>query len=310
MGFHINKVLDYKIKQTDNLITFLDNGNVFVPSGLRQDFDSSKMGLDYDMNVDRSENVDTIGQSNNRRRRLSESSMHDDETNNVRMYNRFTRQVMEEQLASFRAPIDREDATLLNLPRNRTIFLDCIEENSGCLEIEFTVHNFRPGSEPLSIYLNFSMDLTKMGKSFSFFYCHQESFFINLIFYKFLFFYFADELFNEKQNILLFKTFAKFYRVGDESQQTLKITTRNPYTIVYEKLTTKSPIWIWVVSAIVGLLILILLSYSLYKLGFFKRTHKEELEKMVRESRNITSEEAEELRNLNIHKLKGVHKLL
>lgn len=167
MGFYINKVLDYKIKHTDNLITFLDNGNVFIPNGLSQDTDFSKMGMDYDMNVDRGESIDTIGQSNNRKRRLS-GSIHDDEsTNNVRMYNRFTRQVMEEQLASFRAPIDREDATLLNLPRNRTIFLDCIEENSGCLEIEFTVHNFRPGSEPLSIYLNFSMDLTKMGKSFS-----------------------------------------------------------------------------------------------------------------------------------------------
>lgn len=111
--------------------------------------------------------------------------------------------------------------------------------------------------------------------------------------------YSLDEIFNEKQNILLYKTSAKFYRIGDESQQTLKITTRNPYTIVYEKLTSKSPIWIWIVSSIVGILVLILLSYALYKLGFFKRAQKEELEKMVRESRNITSEQAEELRNLN-----------
>lgn len=83
------------------------------------------------------------------------------------------------------------------------------------------------------------------------------------------------------------------------TQSSLKTTLRNPYTIVYEKFKSKTPIWIYVVSIIVGLLILILMCYCFYKLGFFKRTQKEELEKMVRESRNITSEQAEELRNLN-----------
>lgn len=157
-GFYINKVLDYKIRQTENLITYNENV-LFIPSSVNHDFDSSKLGYDYEMNADRTDDFNTIGQSNNRRRRQQQ-----DESASSRMYNRFTRSVMEEQLASFRAPIDKEDATLTNLPRNRTVFLDCIEESSGCLEIEFTVHNFRPGSEPLSIFLNFSMDLAKMGK--------------------------------------------------------------------------------------------------------------------------------------------------
>lgn len=163
-GFYINKVLDYKIRKSENLAAFTNDENVFIPANLHDNFDSSKLGYDYDMNADRNEDFNTIGQSNNRKRRMS-LMKHDDGANN-RMYNRFTRSIMEEQLASFRAPIDKEDATLTNLPRNRTIFLDCIEDNSGCLEIEFTVHNFRPGSEPLSIFLNFSMDLTKMGKTF------------------------------------------------------------------------------------------------------------------------------------------------
>lgn len=173
MGFYINKVLGYKMKETVNLISFSNDGTVFIPANLNHEFDASKMGFDYELNVDRSENFDTIGQSNNRKRRMS---LHDESANN-RMYNRFTRQVMEEQLASFRAPIEKEDATLLNLPRNRTIFLDCIEEYSGCLEIEFTVHNFRPGSEPLAIHLNFSMDLSKMGKTFIF--CALKNFSLN-----------------------------------------------------------------------------------------------------------------------------------
>jgi uncharacterized membrane protein len=73
----------------------------------------------------------------------------------------------------------------------------------------------------------------------------------------------------------------------------------NPYTIVYEKLTTSTPLWIWIISPIFGILLLILLCYALYRLGFFKRTRKEELERLTRESRNISAEEAEELKTLN-----------
>lgn len=109
----------------------------------------------------------------------------------------------------------------------------------------------------------------------------------------------TDEIFNERQNIFLYKTNTKFQRGGDESLRTLKVTMQNPYTIVYEKLTSSTPIWIWIVSSIVGILALILLTYALYRLGFFKRSQKEELERLTRQSRNVSAEEAEELRNLN-----------
>lgn len=107
-------------------------------------------------------------------------------------------------------------------------------------------------------------------------------------------------MFNERQNIFLYKTNTKLQRGGDEDLRTLKVTMSNPYTIVYEKLSSSTPIWIWVVSAIVGILVLILLCYALYKLGFFKRSQKEELERLTRESRNISAEEAEELKTLNV----------
>lgn len=74
----------------------------------------------------------------------------------------------------------------------------------------------------------------------------------------------------------------------------------NPYTIIYEKLSTSTPFWIWIISPIVGILLLILLVYAFYRCGFFKRSKKEELEKLTRESRNISAEEAEELKNLNV----------
>jgi hypothetical protein len=115
----------------------------------------------------------------------------------------------------------------------------------------------------------------------------------------FNFYQILDEIFNEAQNIFLYKTNAQLQRAGDEDLRSVKVTMSHPYTIIYEKLTTSTPLWIWIVSPMVGLLVLILVSYTLYRLGFFKRAQKEELEKLTRESRNITAEEAEELKTLN-----------
>ncbi len=168
MGFYVNKVLEYELKEARNLQSYLEysggGGIVWIPTSVHQEYDTSKMGMDYDLNADRSESYDTIGQSNNRRKRLSNNLNDEDNEASSRMYNRFTRSVMEEQLASFRGPIDKEDATLASLPRNRTIMLDCVEETSGCLEIKFKVNNLRPGIDPIIIQLNFSMDLTKIGE--------------------------------------------------------------------------------------------------------------------------------------------------
>lgn len=137
-----------------------------------------------------------------------------------------------------------------------------------------------------------------------------------------------------------------------------KVTARNPYVIVYEHLTSETPVFVIVIAAFCGVLLLILLSFLLYKVsnilnwvfvmseiliqrfinenpdkfvitqfqlflfqcGFFKRAKKEELEKLTREvkftakflytktdprcflffqSKNLSAEMGEELKNLN-----------
>lgn len=155
-GFYINKVLDYKTKSNGNWVQPSNDINLLLTDN---SFDSSKMGYDYDLNADRTDqDYNTLGQSSHRRRRSPQQPQ--------RIYNRYTRNVVEEPLVTFRTPIvDKEDATLLNLPRNRTIVLDCIEDLNECIEIEFIVRNFRPGSEPVILHFNFSMNLQKIGKN-------------------------------------------------------------------------------------------------------------------------------------------------
>jgi hypothetical protein len=160
-GFYINKVLEYK----DNRNKFIQPNENLV-NALREDinrnFDTSKLGYDYEMNAERTDqDYNNLGHSSHRRRRHVWAQK--EETEILRSFNRYTRNIVEEQMASFRAPIDKEDATLVNLPRNRTIVKDCTEFPEDCLKIEFIVRNFRPGSEPIVVNLNFSLDLNKMS---------------------------------------------------------------------------------------------------------------------------------------------------
>lgn len=96
----------------------------------------------------------------------------------------------------------------------------------------------------------------------------------------------------------MFKTQTRLLRSGDDKLKTMKMSLSNPYTIVYEKLTQSTPIWLYIVSIIVGLLLLILITYGFYKCGFFKRESKEELQNL-RQSLHVSPEQAEELKNLN-----------
>lgn len=74
-------------------------------------------------------------------------------------------------------------------------------------------------------------------------------------------------------------------RAGNSEANTMNITVSNPYIIITEKMSSAStPIWIFLVSSLVGIIVFIGISYILYKIGFFKRTQKEKLEKLKRES--------------------------
>jgi hypothetical protein len=186
-GFYTNKVYEVTWHKDDKIWLQSshegesnDNTRVVVlPSeNPHNHFDSSGLGFDYELNVDRTEDFNTLGQSNHRRRRRrslweqeqerKESNNEDEDRNVYRVYNQYTGSI-DEYSSSYRVSTDKEDMTLMNLPRNRTIYADCStpEERDECIEAEFIIHNFRPGSEAISINLNFSLDLTHFGKFFA-----------------------------------------------------------------------------------------------------------------------------------------------
>lgn len=54
---------------------------------------------------------------------------------------------------------------LPNLPLNRTIYFNCQNAEPGhCLQAKATLHNIKAKSSPITISLNFTIDLRKVGK--------------------------------------------------------------------------------------------------------------------------------------------------
>lgn len=87
----------------------------------------------------------------------------------------------------------------------------------------------------------------------------------------------------------------KLHRSGDVPQSTINVTMSNPFTIVYENFATPTPIWILVLSITVGVLVLTLLIFALYKCGFFERAKKEEMKRITRASIKISLDELLEM---------------
>ncbi len=237
-GTYTNKALDITLMKDNKILVqgqeastprILDNMN-------SNDFDSSKLGFDYDINAPKDGdaiNINPISQHRRRRSFFDDSNIED---SIFRKFNAYTNS-LEEYEASVRTLPNQNDQVLRNLPGNRTIFLNCLDPIANeCVEAQFTVYNFKPGNTPIQVTVDFSMDLRRV-----------------------------DRLFSDKQNIFLFQTRTKLVRGGDEEMKTIRVTAKNPYTLVYEQILSEAPILVIVISAITGFLMLVILSYAMYR---------------------------------------------
>lgn len=105
-------------------------------------------------------------------------------------------------------------------------------------------------------------------------------------------------LLKEFKNIFILQTHSTITRNGDDDLTSMNVSLNNPYTIVHAKFVEPNQILLYIVSSIVGFLIMIMITYSMYKCGFFKRNSKEEIQN-YRASMRITIEQMKELSNFN-----------
>ncbi|XP_016977271.2 LOW QUALITY PROTEIN: integrin alpha-PS3 [Drosophila rhopaloa] len=132
------------------------------------------------------------------------------------------------------------------LPVNRTIVFNCRDTNMTiCVHAEMTV-KFRP-DKPINVNISFNVDLRDMKQPWEYFVIHTD---VDLV------------------------------KEGDPTSKTLGIKRKFEPNVIFKNLNPGMPIWYIILSLIGGILLLSGLTYVLYKLGFFKRFKREELNRL------------------------------
>lgn len=135
-------------------------------------FDASKIGLEYDLN----EGNLNVEELSGRRKRRSAS------IDDYVYYNHYLEKVVESNKYSFPGRYRRDifsskDYVLSNLPVNRTTYFDCQDPGQDqCLQGKIVVPNFRVTDAVISITLNFTIDMDKVGE------CHENTIVKNFVF--------------------------------------------------------------------------------------------------------------------------------
>lgn len=141
------------------------------------------------------------------------------------------------------------------LPADRTITFACDNQNSkefACLTYHINFERFPASQDPVIVSIDFK-------------FLHES----------------LQKVFSDDKDIFLMQTTAFLENLTPDSS--VKLLPNYPVTIVFAKATKSTPIWVYIVSILVGIVVLAGIAYGLYRFGFFRRHKKEELE---REKRN------------------------
>ncbi|XP_030384138.1 integrin alpha-PS3 isoform X2 [Scaptodrosophila lebanonensis] len=150
------------------------------------------------------------------------------------------------------------------LPVNRTIVFSCYDpQMTICVRAKLNVYNFRP-EKPITVKMRYSVDL------------------------------------NEVNSILIepWEYFAIFIdlgirKEGDLLGSSISVKRKIDANTISKHQKSSLSIWIIILAIIGGLLLLAGITYLMYKMGFFERKTKEELDKLVQQ--NPVEPEAENL---------------
>lgn len=178
---HNGKVYNVEWTQNNTILildavessTYVSTSNTPVVDYNGMQYDSSKLGLEYDLNGGQASTDEMPSNLFARRRRALEY-----ESNSY--FNPYLQRVIanDEMGSTFawndidstasrrkRDTLNSNDHILANLPANRTIFSDCQNsEQELCLQGKFTVTNFKANDFPVLITLNFTINLKKIEK--------------------------------------------------------------------------------------------------------------------------------------------------
>lgn len=156
---------------------------------------------------------------------------------------------------------DQQTVTQTSQGMNRSksvITFDCNGDNEDvneCMSFQLLVENFQKSKNVIDIELNFTVLRTGVELLMG----------------------------DQTSGLVLQSSFELNNLVDDGGVTSLKTRQNIPFTVFYKQFTKKVSYWVYIASGLGGLLLLLALSFGLYKMGFFRRKKKEELEQLVNE---------------------------
>uniref|UniRef100_A0A6B2EME7 Putative vitronectin receptor alpha subunit n=1 Tax=Phlebotomus kandelakii TaxID=1109342 RepID=A0A6B2EME7_9DIPT len=149
---------------------------------------------------------------------------------------------------------------------NKTIFLDCNRNDVTCIRGSVAIpSSMTPKDPPIVVKITFPVDLEAV-----------------------------NSVLDENRDSLVLRLISKLTREDDEAGTMIKIVETPSYTHFVQDIPHELQIWVIVVSVIGGLLLLTILTYIMYRMGFFKREKKAEIARLVRESQIQAEMESED----------------
>ncbi|XP_054738538.1 integrin alpha-PS3-like isoform X1 [Anastrepha obliqua] len=158
------------------------------------------------------------------------------------------------------------------LPVNRTIVFNCNDpEMTICVRAFMRVYNFNP-EKPITVNMKYQVDLNEI-----------------------------NQILIEPWEYFVILIGLDVKKIGDFNEKSLAIRKSIDYNIVSKHQLYGTPFWVYILAVLGGLLLLALMTYGMYKLGFFKRAKKEEMDALVHQgSTRPAQEDVEpEAENLN-----------
>lgn len=99
-----------------------------------------------------------------------------------------------------------------------------------------------------------------------------------------------EKIFTNIKNIFVYKTAVKLNFIDEEAtNRSMKVTIKNPHTIIYGRTILEVPMHIYILSGIIGMIVFILMIWGLKNCGFFEREKMEELMKLKKECEHIST---------------------
>ncbi|XP_013109885.2 integrin alpha-PS3 [Stomoxys calcitrans] len=155
------------------------------------------------------------------------------------------------------------------LPVNRTIVFNCNDpETTLCVRAVVSLYDFKP-NKPLTVTMKYHVDLNEV-----------------------------NQILIEPWEFFVIVVGLDVQKSGDPLATTFVVNKNIKYNIISKHQLYGTPIWVIVLAVLGGLLALALITYAMYRAGFFKRATKEEMDKLMHQA-ELSTDGVTEASNLN-----------